>query len=147
MPTMIPSIPSSAPKSDKIIFNSIIKSGHTSEWVVFYRQEERPRFVICIAKHCSVICLDAEGGHYQSREGKWYYNADNSPIPFQRNLKAVSDLEDRFSAHFSGLPKATDSSSRTAGPWDAALQHWNYESKGGRFWEDGGSHVPKCLGT
>ena len=33
-------------------------------------------------------------------------------------------------AHFSGLPKATDSSSRTAGPWDAALQHWNYESKG-----------------
>ena len=99
MARMIPAIlPHSAPKSDEIIFNSIKKSGHTSAWVVFYQQDERPRFIISITQYYLVICLDVEGGPYHFRKGDWY-NTDGTSISSSlgQGSKAVSGLEKRFS--------------------------------------------------
>ena len=86
MATMIPDeIPNDAPESERVIFDILRNSTHPDAkyWTVFCgafadnpANPARPReldFVIFMEEdYCSVIYLEAKGGHYEIRDFSWY---------------------------------------------------------------------------
>ena len=83
MARMIPDrIPDEAPESEKIIFKNLMRSPHAREWTVFHseyvknpKHPTRPReidFLIFIPEYCSIVCLEAKGGSYEIKKGKWH---------------------------------------------------------------------------
>ena len=94
MAEMIPDrIPDDAPESERVIFNILRNSPHPDAkyWTVFCGRfvdnpdnPARPReldFVIFMeTDYCSVIYLEAKGGHYEVRDMSWYRAPSGQPV-------------------------------------------------------------------
>lgn len=109
MAIMIPDeIRKAAEPSEKIIFNGLKHAAQARNWMVFPSlyvknsgNPKRPReldFIILIPKYCSVICLEAKGGHYEIRERKWYHRNTNRSLrsPLDQSKDAMFALQDQF---------------------------------------------------
>ena len=75
MAIMIPPvIPDDAPRSEKMIFENLMRAPQARDWVVFHSEyvdnpnhPVRPREIdfLILTDNCSVICLEAKGGSYE----------------------------------------------------------------------------------
>ena len=117
MAEMIPDeIPSGAPESERVIFDILRNSPHPAAkyWTVFCGRfvdnpdnPVRPReldFVIFMEEdYCSVIYLEAKGGHYEVRDMRWYSASSGqvvSPSPPEQASSGMYALRNQFSAYF-----------------------------------------------
>ena len=94
MAEMIPDeTPSGAPESERVIFDFLRNSPHPAAkyWTVFCGRfvdnpdnPVRPReldFLIFMEEdYCSVIYLEAKGGHYEVRDMSWYSASSGQPV-------------------------------------------------------------------
>ena len=114
MAIMIPDvIPDHAPESEKTIFKNLKHAAQARDWVIFYSKyvenpshRKKPHeidFIILIPEHCSVICLEAKGGHYEIKKGKWYKKYTNESLfsPLDQSITAMYALKKQFErSHF-----------------------------------------------
>lgn len=113
MATMIPDrIPDDAPESERVIFDILRNSTHPDAkyWTVFCgafadnpANPMRPReldFVIFMEEdYCSVIYLEAKGGHYEIRDFSWYSASSGqlaSPNPPEQARSGMYAFRNQF---------------------------------------------------
>ncbi len=96
MATMIPDVISKfAAHSERIIFENLMRSAKARDWTVFHQHYvPNPKggpdleidILILIPEHSAVICLEAKGGSYDIKSGKWYNSEEefiSTPPPDQ----------------------------------------------------------------
>lgn len=108
-----PEIPDSAPRSEKTIFNNLMRAPR--DWMVFHSKQVRnpqnsegpPReidFLILIPQpYFCVICLEVKGGSYEIREdGMWYrlHNGESQRSPLDQSSSAMFTLKNKFKSCF-----------------------------------------------
>ena len=113
MATMIPDeIPNDAPESERVIFDILRNSTHPDAkyWTVLCGRfvdnpdnPARPReldFVIFMEEdYCSVIYLEAKGGHYEIRDFSWYSASSGqlvSPNPPEQARSGMYAFQSQF---------------------------------------------------
>ena len=119
MPEMIPDeIPDGAPESERVIFENLRNSLNPKGryWKVLHgrfvdnpNNPVRPReldFVIFMEEdYCSVIYLEAKGGHYEVRDYTWYSASSGEPInpdPPTQARTGMYALQGQFAPYFGG---------------------------------------------
>lgn len=113
MAIMIPDVISdSAPRSEKIIFENLMRASRARDWVVFYseyvnnpKHPVRPREIdfLILTDSCSVICLEVKGGSYEINGKKWYHVPNRRlvhPSPPDQARTAMFALEKEFKSYF-----------------------------------------------
>ncbi len=117
MAVMIPGeIPADAPESERIVFDILRNSPHPDAkyWTVFCgrflenpNNPARPReldFVIFMEEdYCSVIYLEAKGGHFVIRDFDWYSASSGrlvSPAPPTQTKSGMYAFGRQFSSYF-----------------------------------------------
>lgn len=114
MARMIPDrIPDDAPRSEKLIFDNLMRSSHTSEWTVFHsvyvenpKNKARPYeidFLIFIPEYFAIVCLEAKGGSYEVQGGKWHTVPEGKlivPSPPEQARQAMFAFKKKFKSYF-----------------------------------------------
>ena len=103
-----PEIPDNAPWSEKVIFKNLMHAPQARNWQVFHsqlvKQPQNPTktreidFIIFIPKGCSVICLEAKSGSYETKSGIWYRLSDRKEVnsPLRQSKTAMHAFEKEF---------------------------------------------------
>lgn len=107
-----PEIPDSAPWSEKIIFENLMRAPQARDWVVFHSEyvknpnnPVKPREIdfLILTDKCSIICLEVKGGSYEISSGMWYLlpsrkRVDRSPI--EQASTAMYALKNHYETTF-----------------------------------------------
>ena len=114
MARMIPNrIPDDAPPSEKLIFDNLMRSSHTTGWTVFHsvyvnnpNHPVRPReidFIIFMPEFCSIVCLEAKSGSFTIDGGCWYRLPGGvlvQPSPPEQARGAMFAFKEEFESYF-----------------------------------------------
>ena len=114
MARMIPDrIPGHAPHSEETVFECLKNSLRTREWVVFHsvyvknpRNRARPYeidFLILIPEYSAIVCLEAKGGSYEIKGGKWHIAPAGKPIvpsPPEQARQAMFAFEKEYETSY-----------------------------------------------
>ena len=107
-----PEIPDSAPESEKIIFENLMRAPQARDWVVFHsihvdNSDDLTKpyeidFLILIPEYFAVICLETKGGSYRIKNGLWHLLSSRKRVtsPFVQAQKAMFALKNEFSPYF-----------------------------------------------
>ena len=113
MAIMIPDqIPDDAPRSEKTVFENLMRAPQARDWVVFHsiyvdnpRNPTKPLeidFLILIPEYCSVICLEVKGGSYKITGGQWSIlpNGPDVASPLDQARDAMFGLKAQFKSSY-----------------------------------------------
>lgn len=107
-----PEIPESAPPSEKIIFENLMRA--PQNWVVFHSEyvdnpnnPARAREIdfLIFTDTCSIICLEVKGGSYIIDSNQWYRLPSRelvNPSPTQQSRSAMFAFQNEFSSSYFG---------------------------------------------
>ena len=102
-----PEISDSAPPSEKIIFENLMRAPQARDWVVFHSEyvknpnnPVKPREIdfLILTDTCCVICLEAKGGSYEISCKMWYLLPSRKlvPSPIEQALGAMFALKNQY---------------------------------------------------
>ena len=107
-----PEIPDSAPWSEKIIFENLMRAPQARDWVVFHseyvknpKNSVKPREIdfLILTDKCSVICLEVKGGSYEISRGMWYLLPSRKriePSPVDQASSAMYALKNHYATTY-----------------------------------------------